>query len=75
MRIDKVKLITADNCGKPKWHPAGLVLAEKEKFLKSTLSHKKCPRKQTTEPKLKIFKLVTMRTDKVKWITARTCAS
>ena len=49
----KVKWITAHNCGKPKlWHS---FTSEKGKFWVLTLSHKMCPRKQTTEPKLVIF--------------------
>ena len=50
MHIDKVKWITAHNYGRPKCHHAALVQAEKGKFGVLTLSHKMCPRKQTTEP-------------------------
>ena len=58
MCIDKVKWITARRCGKQKWHSmihSGLVQAEKGKVWNSTLPHKMCPRKQTTEPKLLIL--------------------
>ena len=55
MRIDKVNWITAYNCGKPKWHSFTHSLSWKGKFGVSTLSHKMCPRKQTTEPKLVIL--------------------
>ena len=52
MRIDKVKWITARSCGKQKWHSfASIGLTEKGKFWNSTLSHKLCPRKQTTGKK------------------------
>ena len=55
MRIEKAEWITAHNCGKPKWHSFTHTLSWKEKFGASTLSHKMCPRKQTTEPKLLIL--------------------
>ena len=52
MRIDKVKWITAHSCGKLKWHSfTSSLKLKREKFGASTLSHKMCPRKQTTEPK------------------------
>ena len=52
MHIDKVYWITAHNYGKPKWHS---FTAEKGTFWASTLSHKMCPRKQTTELNLLIL--------------------
>ena len=55
MRIDKVKWITARSCGKQKWHSFASSLGWKGNFLNSTLPHKMCPRKQTTEPKLLIL--------------------
>ena len=51
-RIDKVKQIIAHNCGKPKWHSFTL---KREIWGVLTLSHKLCPRKQTTESKLVIL--------------------
>ena len=50
-RIDKVKWITAQICGKPKWHSFSRSLSWKRKIWALTLSHKMCPTKQTTEPK------------------------
>ena len=61
MRINKVNWITAHNCGKPKWHSFTTSLRWKGKFWASTLSHKMCPRKQTTE--LKLLILVTFFSD------------
>ena len=55
MRIDKVKWMTAHNCGKQKWHSFMLSLSWKGKFWVLTLSHKICPRKQITELKLVIL--------------------
>ena len=54
-RIDKVKWITAHNGGKPKWYSFTPNLSWKETMWVLTLSHKMCPRKQTTEPKLVIM--------------------
>ena len=51
MRIDKVNWIIAHNYGKPKTHSFKPSLSWNGKFWTSTLSHKMCPRKQTTEPK------------------------
>ena len=52
MRIDKDKWTTV--ASQNDIH-SSLVLAEKGKLWTSTLSHKMCPRKQTTEPKLLIL--------------------
>ena len=51
----EVKWITAHSCGKQKWNSFASSLGWKGKVWNSTLSHKICPRKQTTEPKLLIL--------------------
>ena len=55
MHIDEAKWITPHIMANQNSIHSCLVLAEKEKFEASTLSHKICPRKQNTEPKLLIF--------------------
>ena len=50
IRIDEVEWISAHNYGKPNDIHSRQVLAEKVQFWTSTLPHKMCPRKQTTEP-------------------------
>ena len=45
----------AHDYGKPKWHLFSHSLSWKGNFGASTLSHKMCPRKQTTEPKLLVL--------------------
>ena len=55
MHIDKVNWITAHNYGKPKYHSFTPSLSWKGNFGASTLSHKMCPRKQTTDPNLLIL--------------------
>ena len=44
-----------------------LVLSEKENFWALTLSHKMCPRKQTTEPKLLILVSIFLRSYLIHW--------
>ena len=51
----QVKWITAHNCGEPKMTLIQPTFSWKRKIWTSSLSHKMCPRKQTTEPKLLIL--------------------
>ena len=55
MRIDKVNLITAHNCGKPKWHSFTPSLSWKGRILGLNIVSQMCPRTQTTWPKLLIL--------------------
>ena len=55
MRIVQINWITAHNYGEPKWHLCSPSLSWKGKNWASTLPHKMCPRKKTTEPKLLIL--------------------